>query len=49
MFGRLIKGGHVKVRVEAGKLAFDITPNDVTPPSPDEGDRSAEQDAEVTS
>ncbi|WP_119420319.1 ATP-dependent Clp protease ATP-binding subunit ClpA [Desertibaculum subflavum] len=48
LFGKLLKGGHVKVRVEAGKLAYDITPNDVAPPRPDDGERSAEQDAEVT-
>jgi ATP-dependent Clp protease ATP-binding subunit ClpA len=49
LFGRLVKGGHVKVRVEAGKLAFDITPNDVTAPSPDDSERLPEQDAEVAS
>jgi ATP-dependent Clp protease ATP-binding subunit ClpA len=48
LFGRLVKGGHVKVRVEAGKLAFDITPNDAAPTSRDDGEHSPEEDAEVT-
>ncbi len=41
LFGSLTQGGHVKVRVEEGKAAFDITPAD---PPPDDAD-SADGDS----
>ncbi len=44
LFGRLVKGGHVKVRVENGKLAFDIEGSDLPPKAEDpEADTTAEE------
>jgi ATP-dependent Clp protease ATP-binding subunit ClpA len=48
LFGKLVRGGHVRVELRDGKLAFDIDapPNPATPPvievSPDEGKDSTE-------
>jgi ATP-dependent Clp protease ATP-binding subunit ClpA len=41
LFGKLVKGGHVKVRVENGKLAFDIDSSDAPGKSP-EGESDGE-------
>jgi len=44
LFGRLTKGGHVKVRVENGKLAFDIDRSDAPVKTEDpEADTTAEE------
>ncbi len=44
LFGRLTKGGHVKVRVENGKLAFDIEKTDAPHKAEDpEADTTAEE------
>jgi ATP-dependent Clp protease ATP-binding subunit ClpA len=41
LFGKLVKGGHVKVRVENGKLAFDIDSSDA-PAKSEEGESDGE-------
>ncbi|HYM31543.1 MAG TPA: ATP-dependent Clp protease ATP-binding subunit ClpA [Candidatus Cybelea sp.] len=45
LFGKLVKGGHVKVRVEGGKLAFDIESGTVTPPTDDPGEEGGDEGA----
>ncbi|HUN50068.1 MAG TPA: hypothetical protein VMU42_03075, partial [Candidatus Sulfotelmatobacter sp.] len=41
LFGKLVKGGHVKVRVENGKLAFDVESID-GPAKAEEGESDGE-------
>ena len=46
LFGELVDGGHVKVSVEDGKLAFDIDTSEVvrkTDPDDDEGERKVSE------
>ncbi|MCW5750457.1 MAG: hypothetical protein KIT81_04865, partial [Alphaproteobacteria bacterium] len=42
LFGKLVKGGHVTVRLEGDGLAFDIEPNEPPSVAPGNGEKKPE-------
>ena len=49
LFGRLTKGGAVKIGLRNGELVFDIVESSVAVPSGGEDERGSEREEEATS